>query len=138
MSAVRNTKPREYLERPKENHKRISHDDMSDLLGKISDLSSEDLAIVMTSVSEGLIRQRDAAAYRAVDFETAVGNIAMRPTVTRKTWQFITEEFLRPHERAFRNPNLMNWLESRVKSPISTKTIDEPITPPTQKDKGER
>lgn len=122
---TRETKPRDYIERPKENYKNLDLENMNSLLRQIDELSNEDLAIVMSRVTKGLITQRDSAVYRAVDFETAVGNIAMRPAVTRKTWEFITEEFIKPHQSAIRNPSLIDWLGKRIRDPRSTVTIED-------------
>jgi hypothetical protein len=88
---------------------------MDELLEKISELRSEDLLVVMSAISKGLVRQRDLANIRAVDFETVVGNIAMRPKVTPKTWEFVLKEFILPHTSELRMPALVEWVTKRAK-----------------------
>ena len=109
MSEIRNTKPRQLVDRPKENYKETPREELNALLKKISTLRSEELLMVMTAISEGLIDQRNMAAYRAVDFETAVANIANKPkgTATPKTWRWILDNWLLPHRSALRTGDML-------------------------------
>lgn len=114
MGNIRNTKPRGAIDTPKENIDRLGTNEMNRLLGSISELTGEDLAIVMDAVSKGLIRQRDIAMRRAVDFETAVANVVTRPKVTPKMWRFILDEFIKPHITALRSPWIVEYIEKKA------------------------
>lgn len=116
MTAPRNTLPRNIVVRPKENIGRLSDDDMQELLKKISELSSEDLLQVMTSVSVGLIKQRDIASRRAIDMETVAANMVKDKTPTPATCAFVLKEFVLPHESALRTGDfLIEKLERRAR-----------------------
>lgn len=111
---TRNTPPRNVVF-PKENIEYLGAEKVQDILDSIALMRSEDLLLIMNAVSSGLIRQRDLASHRAIDFEAAVANIARASNPTPQTYRFVLDEFIKPHESALRMGKwLIDTLEKRA------------------------
>lgn len=114
-----NSTPRKRLaliQRPKENHKYLEPKELKEILDIISGLRSEDLYTIMDAISRGLVKQRNIASYRAVDFECAVANLSRRDKIRPETAKFVLDEFIRPHVSALRTGEfVINNLEERAR-----------------------
>ena len=98
-----------------ENYQHLEIEELNELLEKISRLTSEDLNTVMNAISYGLIWQRDIASKRAVDFESAVANLARENKITATKWRNVFDRFIAPHIDALRTPSLPDMMKKRAK-----------------------